>query len=71
MFTTIKGLYNEGQIILQEDAPVQGKTNVMITFLTNEPELINIKKRMPGGLKGKVSLPEDFDEPLEDLKDYM
>jgi len=27
-------------------------------------------KRIPGGLKGKVSLPDDFNEPLDDLKDY-
>ncbi|HEY4323165.1 MAG TPA: DUF2281 domain-containing protein [Mucilaginibacter sp.] len=35
----------------------------------------NIRKdaweRIPGGLKGKVSLPDDFNEPLDDLKDYM
>jgi len=29
-----------------------------------------VGKRIPGGLKGKVSLPDDFNEPLDDLKDY-
>jgi hypothetical protein len=29
------------------------------------------KKRMPGGLKGKVTTPDDFNAPLDDLKDYM
>ena len=24
-----------------------------------------------GGLEGKINIPADFDEPLEDLKDYM
>ncbi|HZY36144.1 MAG TPA: DUF2281 domain-containing protein [Mucilaginibacter sp.] len=28
-------------------------------------------KRIPGGLKGQVSLPDDFNAPLDDLKDYM
>jgi len=70
MLTAIKGYYEKGQIILQEEAPVQQKTDVIITFLTEEttPDL---KKRIPGGLKGKVSIPDNFDEPLDDLKDYM
>ncbi len=29
-----------------------------------------VGKRIPGGLKGRVSLPDDFNEPLDDLKDY-
>lgn len=55
---------------MKEDAPVQTKTDVIITFLT-ESDQKNMAKRVPGGLKGKVSLPDDFNEPLDDLKDYM
>ena len=29
------------------------------------------KKRPLGLLKGKIHIPDDFDEPLEDFKDYM
>lgn len=29
------------------------------------------KQRTSGQLKGKVQMSPDFDEPLEDLKDYM
>ncbi len=29
------------------------------------------KKRKAGLLKGKIWMAEDFDAPLEDLKDYM
>lgn len=29
------------------------------------------KKRKAGALKGKIWIAEDFDAPLEDLKDYM
>lgn len=28
-------------------------------------------KRVPGMLKGKMWMSPDFDEPLEDFKDYM
>ena len=68
MLTAIKGYYEKGRIVLNEDAPVQSKTDVIITFLTEETKEA---KRIPGGLKGKVSLPDDFNEPLDDLKDYM
>ena len=70
MLTAIKGYYEKGQIIMREEAPVQSKTDVIITFLTEDDEKAQ-GKRIPGGLKGKVSLPDDFNEPLDDLKDYM
>ena len=70
MLATIKGYYDHGQIILQEDAPVSDKTAVIVTFLIDEAGQRD-KKRVPGALKGKVSIPDDFDEPLADLKDYM
>ena len=70
MLTAIKGYYEKGKIIMQESAPVEVKTDVIITFLT---EGINqtSNKRIPGSFKGKLSLPDDFNEPLDDLKDYM
>jgi hypothetical protein len=71
MLTTIKGYYEHGQIILKEDSPVTEKTEVIITFLTEEQPKNGSQKRMPGGLKGKVSIPDDFNEPIDDLKDYM
>jgi hypothetical protein len=70
MLTAIKGYYEKGRIVLNEAAPVQSKTDVIITFLTDSSET-KTGKRVPGGLKGKVSLPDNFNEPLDDLKDYM
>lgn len=70
MLTAIKGYYDKGKIIMNEAAPVKSKTDVIITFLTKDDEA-KPAKRIPGGLKGKVSLPDDFNEPLDDLKDYM
>jgi Protein of unknown function (DUF2281) len=71
MFATIKGYYEEGQIFLEEEAPVESKTEVIITFLTEGVKNTGIQKRVPGGLKGKVAIPDDFNDPLDDLKDYM
>ncbi len=71
MLTTIKGIYNQGKIILQEEPPVQTTTEVIVTFLTNIKVENFQNKRKLGGLEGKVTLPQDFNEPLDDLKDYL
>jgi hypothetical protein len=38
-----------------------------------EPEIISKKPRFAGSMKGTfvLPLPEDFDEPLEELEEYM
>ena len=71
MLPTIKGYYDQGQIILDEVPPVKNKTEVMVTFLTEEIAESRDTKRKLGGLEGKVNIPDDFNAPLEDLKDYM
>ena len=70
MLTTIKGYYDKGKIFLKEEAPVKSKTEVIITFLEEKQEPAS-QKRVPGSLEGKVTIPADFNEPLNDLKDYM
>ncbi|TCD04468.1 DUF2281 domain-containing protein [Pedobacter frigidisoli] len=69
MLATVKGYYEKGKITLKEKALVQSKTDVIVTFLTDEKP--KASKRIPGAFKGKVTLPDDFNEPLDDLKDYM
>lgn len=71
MLTTIKGIYDHGQIILAEQPPVDTKTNVIVTFLQEDKPKNDMKKRLFGGLEGKLKLPDDFNEPLDELKDYM
>lgn len=73
MLTTIKGYYEDGHIILKEEPPVTNKTEVIITFLTEEefPFKHTKEKRKLGGLKGKITIPDDFNEPMEELKEYM
>ncbi len=71
MLTTIKGYYDQGQIVLEEIPPVETKTEVMVTFLTGETKKHHLGKRKLGGLEGKVTIPDNFNDPLDDLKDYM
>ena len=68
MLTTVKGVYENGQVIFSEVPPVTERTEVIITFLTEEKK--EPKKRTLGLLEGKAKLPDDFDEPLDELKDY-
>ncbi len=73
MLTTIKGIYEYGKIILTEEPPVKTKADVMITFLpTEETKIPDGKQKITLGLlEGKIKLPDDFNEPLDDLKEYM
>lgn len=74
MYTAIKGIYENGKIIFTEEPPVKSKAEVVITFLTGQEmkeEKQPKKKIKIGLLEGKIKLPSDFNEPLDDLKDYM
>lgn len=57
MLTTIKGYYENGNITLKEEPPVQEKTEVMITFLTEEKNPNQPSNESPEVLKAKYQYP--------------
>ena len=72
MLTTIKGVYDHGKIILSEEPPVKEiKSDVIITFLPQQTSNGSKPKRVLGGLENKISVPDDFNEPLDDMKKYL
>ena len=71
MLTTIEGVYENGQVIFNELPPAKKKSKIFITFVEDMEVEIKLKKRPFGTLKGTISVPDDFDEPLDDLKEYM
>ncbi len=78
MYTSIKGIYENGVLTFSEPAPNIEKSEVLVTFLDEEKPKKALQKRVPGGLlrlahlEGKtMCIPDDFNEPLDDLKDYM
>ena len=71
MLTTIRGVYDHGKIILAEEPHIHSKTEVIVTFLTKENDKNDKKRGAPGALKGLVNMPDDFNEPLDEMKDYM
>ncbi len=77
MYTAIKGMYENGVLTFLEPVPNVEKSEVLVMFL-NEDKSNHSHPRIPGSLKrlgdfeGKnYGIPDDFNEPLEDLKDYM
>ncbi|AUD02436.1 DUF2281 domain-containing protein [Spirosoma pollinicola] len=73
MLTAIKGIYDNVQIIWDEVPPVQKRTKVIVTFLeeSSPSQLNQIKKREGGSMKGEVWMSDEFNEPLDDLNEYM
>jgi hypothetical protein len=80
MYAAVKGIYENGQIIITEPVPTTEKSAVIITFIGAEADVDSgsNKPREAGWLKKwgeerglTFSIPDDFNEPLDDLKDYM
>lgn len=70
MYTSIKGIYENGQLILLEVPPTRKKSEVIVTFISEEEEVKPAKRRL-GGLEGKISIPDNFNDPLGDFEEYM
>lgn len=74
MLTAITGIYSNGQVILETLPKVIKQAKVLVIF---EEETVGIrppkalKKRTFGISKGMIEISSDFDEPLDDLKEYM
>jgi len=69
MLTTIKGYYENGQIVLEEKPHIQNKAGVIVTFLTDEKDVHKKAKRILGVLTGKISIPDNFNEQSEDFNE--
>lgn len=64
--TILQGIYENGQITLIEKPQSDHKMNVSVIFY--EEEMLTtktLKPRVPGSLRGKVHISDDFNEPLE------
>ena len=70
---TIRAKYDGKNFKPMQAIPVKEDCEVLITFL--EPEKKELPKiprsELRGKWKGKVWMSDDFDEPLDDFKEYM
>ena len=70
MSITIKAYYKNGEVKLTEPAPTE--ESVPVTVIFPEPEKLLQKNEIKfGSLDGKISVPKDFDDEIDDLKEYM
>ena len=75
----IKAIYDGTNFKPLQPIPVTGDYEVVITFIKpTKKDTTGVDKRtklprstIKGLLKGKVRMAEDFNEPIEDMKEYM
>ena len=75
----VKAIYDGVNFKPRQPISVKGKYEVVITFLEPVEESITsgeqTKKRplseLKGFLKGKVRMADDFNAPLDEMKEYM
>ena len=75
----IKAIYDGVNFMPTQPIPVEGKYEVVITFIepiNEETANASQSAKLPrstakGFLKGKVWMSDDFNEPLEELREYM
>lgn len=68
-YVIIGELINHDTIKLKEAVPFEdGEIRVVVELKEKVPES---RKRAFGSLKGKITMRDDFNEPLEDFKEYM
>jgi hypothetical protein len=71
MHTVIEGIYEDGKVTLDHKPDVKVRTKVKVIFEEIEGAEPVLSKRPFGIAKGTIYMAPDFDEPLDDLKDYM
>ncbi len=72
MSITIKGIFENGKITLEELPPTNEKMPVKVIFPDTKSNFSLKKNEIKfGSLKGKVTVPSDFDDELDELKEYM
>ena len=71
----VKAIYDGKNFTPEKPIEVEGAYEVVITFLEPAKEE-DAPKKSPrseifGALKGQIWMSDDFDEPLEEFKEYM
>jgi hypothetical protein len=51
--------------------PTKRTSKVLVTFLEESEKTLPLRKRPLGTMKGTIKMADDFNDSIEDLKDYM
>lgn len=70
MTKTYEGIFENSYVVFKEVPEIPKNAKVKVIF-EEKGEGTVPKKRKLGTMKGNFKMSDDFDEPLEELKDYM
>ena len=70
MQIAVRGIYENGLVTLDEELPTR-RARVLVAILEEIEDFQPSKKRELGTMKGTIKMATDFNDPIEDLKDYM
>lgn len=73
MTRVLEALYEDGVFKPLEDPGLNDHVRVVLEIKDKpeEPQTERPRKRVFGSAKGLIRMAEDFDEPLEDFREYM
>ncbi|WP_232563457.1 hypothetical protein [Spirosoma oryzicola] len=74
MYKAIEGIYENGNLTLTELPPTMKKSKVVVLFMEEQEwqkTSGDHKGVKLGSLAGQYSIPDNFNDPLDDLSDYM
>ena len=77
MYTAVKGIYENGVLKFTETPPSIEKSEVVILFMDEQNENeFSEKKAKSGVVLGSLAnkgfkIPDNFNDPIDDLNDYM
>ncbi|GEM_PF-3324612 len=70
MIAPVRGTYENGHITLDEDLPVTAGTRVVVTVI-DETGKVQKPAIQFGRMKGTFWMSDTFNDPLDDMADYM
>ena len=76
---SIKAVYDGANFMLKQPVPVEGIYEVVITFVEPLqkasvgawPQKRTSRSDFIGLFEGKIRMADDFNEPIDDMKEYM
>jgi hypothetical protein len=72
MKTAVFGTYQNGQVTLDEALPITTKrAKVIVTVVEELGNELIVPTRKLGLLKGQIYTEDGFNDPIDNLKDYM
>lgn len=71
MARVLRAIYEDGVLKPLEDPGLTDHERVVIEIKERAGELRARRKRTFGSARGLLKIADDFDEPLEDFREYM